>query len=85
MGRKELLRGGQGKDKVWLHQATQMKAAFMDKRASILQEPQELTSHPVGFDDPSPTHCMLLIINHFPGPGPQLINQLKNPHKATVV
>lgn len=37
---------------------------FMDKRASALQETQELTFHPAGFDSPIPTDCRLLIINH---------------------
>lgn len=30
-------------------------------------------------------HCRPLIINHLSAQGPQLINQLKNPHKATTV
>lgn len=37
---------------------------FMDKRTSALQETQELTFHPAGFDSPIPTDCRLLIINH---------------------
>lgn len=59
--RKELQRGDRGKDKMWLYQVV-----FLDKRTNILQEPQELTSHPASSDSPTPTHCCLLIINHRP-------------------
>lgn len=37
---------------------------FVDKRTSALQETQELTFHPAGFDSPIPADCWLLIINH---------------------
>lgn len=77
----ELQRGDWGKDKVWLHRGTKTKVASRRKERAYYSG--HLSPCQLWRPNTNPllaTHNQSLL-----SPGPQLINQLKNPHKATVV